>query len=152
MIKRLIIFLSIVSILVSLPLISANAAAKAGGACLKAGVTSVSSGKKYICIKSGKKLVWSLINSASKSSTTNNAPISVVNNSPVDNCKIKDLRDSITMGIGGGSVGFPLSFNKIKPNGVIKVGIIPVNFPGSPKVNKPESYLRKYLDLLDQRN
>jgi len=35
-----------------------NAAAKAGGACTKAGTTSVESGKTFTCIKSGKKLIW----------------------------------------------------------------------------------------------
>ena len=37
---------------------SAFGANKAGTVCAKAGTTSTSSGKKYICIKSGKKLVW----------------------------------------------------------------------------------------------
>jgi hypothetical protein len=34
------------------------AAVKAGGSCTKLGATSTSLGKKYTCIKSGKKLVW----------------------------------------------------------------------------------------------
>jgi hypothetical protein len=34
------------------------AAVKAGSACSKAGIKSVSAGKTYICVKSGKKLVW----------------------------------------------------------------------------------------------
>ena len=37
---------------------SSHAVAKAGDACKKAGSTTVSSGKKFTCIKSGKKLVW----------------------------------------------------------------------------------------------
>jgi hypothetical protein len=36
----------------------AYGAAKAGSTCSKAGTTSVVSGKKYVCIKSGKKLTW----------------------------------------------------------------------------------------------
>ena len=56
--KRLITFLPILSLFLSLPLIPVNAAAKAGGTCSKAGITSVVSGKTYTCIKSGKKLVW----------------------------------------------------------------------------------------------
>jgi hypothetical protein len=36
----------------------AQAAVKAGSACSKLGSTSTVSGKKYTCIKSGKKLVW----------------------------------------------------------------------------------------------
>ncbi len=34
------------------------AAVKAGASCTKVGATSVTAGKKYTCIKSGKKLVW----------------------------------------------------------------------------------------------
>jgi hypothetical protein len=38
--------------------LNAVAAVKAGAACSKLGATSTSAGKKYTCIKSGKKLVW----------------------------------------------------------------------------------------------
>jgi len=43
--------------LFALPL-SANAAVKTGDTCKKVGTTSTANGKKYTCIKSGKKLVW----------------------------------------------------------------------------------------------
>jgi hypothetical protein len=56
--KRVIAFLSILSLFLSTLLIPANAAAKAGGACSKAGITSVAAGKTFTCVKSGKKLVW----------------------------------------------------------------------------------------------
>jgi len=36
----------------------ATAAVKAGATCSKAGSTSIAGGKKFTCIKSGKKLVW----------------------------------------------------------------------------------------------
>lgn len=38
--------------------IPAFASAKTGALCTKAGLTSIVSGKKYTCVKSGKKLVW----------------------------------------------------------------------------------------------
>jgi hypothetical protein len=56
--KRLIAFLSILSLSLSLPFIPANAAAKAGAKCAKAGSTEVVKDKSYTCVKSGKKLVW----------------------------------------------------------------------------------------------
>jgi len=56
--KRLIAFLSILSLFLSIPFVSANAAAKAGAKCSKAGITEVVQGKTYTCVKSGKKLVW----------------------------------------------------------------------------------------------
>ena len=36
----------------------ASAAVKAGATCSKAGTTNTSAGKKFTCVKSGKKLVW----------------------------------------------------------------------------------------------
>jgi hypothetical protein len=56
--KRVIAFLSILSLFLSTPLIPANAVAKAGAKCAKAGNIEVVKGKTYTCIKSGKKLVW----------------------------------------------------------------------------------------------
>jgi len=56
--KRLIAFLSILSLFLSTLLIPANAATKAGGTCKKAGLKSVVSNKSFTCIKSGKKLIW----------------------------------------------------------------------------------------------
>lgn len=56
--KRLIVFLPLLSLSLSLSLAPVNAAVKTGGACAKAGITSIASGKKYSCIKSGKKLIW----------------------------------------------------------------------------------------------
>ena len=52
--------LGIVALLIPMVLVASNsyAAVKAGSACSKAGSKSVSGGKSYTCIKSGKKLVW----------------------------------------------------------------------------------------------
>ena len=65
--KRLIAFLSILSLSISTLLIPANAAVKAGGACKKVGITSVVSSKTFTCVKSGKKLVWNKGATTSKS-------------------------------------------------------------------------------------
>ena len=56
--KRLIAFLSILSLSLSLPPIPAHSATKAGAKCTKAGIKSVAGGKTFTCIKSGKKLTW----------------------------------------------------------------------------------------------
>jgi hypothetical protein len=90
--------------------------------------------------------------SGSNSNISNDAPRNVLNNSDVETCKLRDLREGAAAGIGAGAVGFPLKYNRMKPNGIVKVAFIPINFPGSPAVDKPETYLRKYIDLLDQRN
>lgn len=57
--KKLIVFISILMVSLYLPQISTNAAVKPGGACTKAGITSVASSKTYTCVKSGGKLKWS---------------------------------------------------------------------------------------------
>ena len=52
--------LRLVALLIPMVLVASNsyAAVKAGSACSKAGIKSVSAGKTFICVKSGKKLVW----------------------------------------------------------------------------------------------
>ena len=56
--KRVIAFLLVLALLIATPIVPANAAAKAGAKCNKAGITSVASGKTFTCIKSGKRLIW----------------------------------------------------------------------------------------------
>ena len=52
--------LRLVALVIPMVLVASNsyAAVKAGSACSKAGIKSVSAGKTYTCVKSGKKLVW----------------------------------------------------------------------------------------------
>ena len=54
--KKFLVLLTAASIFL-VPL-NADAAVKAGSACTKIGATSTTGGKKYTCVKSGKKLVW----------------------------------------------------------------------------------------------
>ncbi len=56
--KRTLTFLIVISIFGTLLSMPAFAAVKAGASCPKAGKTSVSSGKTFTCVKSGKKFVW----------------------------------------------------------------------------------------------
>ena len=56
--KKLITFFSILSLSLSLSQAPANAVAKAGAKCAKAGITEVVKDKSYTCVKTGKKLVW----------------------------------------------------------------------------------------------
>jgi len=69
--KRLIAFLSLLSITLYLPVIPAHSATKAGAKCTKVGVTSVAGNKTFTCIKSGKKSVWQL-NSKNSAATQSN--------------------------------------------------------------------------------
>jgi hypothetical protein len=54
--KKILLIVIATSILIA-PL-NAMAAVKAGDSCKKVGLTATSGGKKYTCIKSGKRLVW----------------------------------------------------------------------------------------------
>lgn len=54
--KKNLLFLILILSLIS-P-INSNAAVKAGATCKKAGETSTFAGKRYTCVKSGKKLIW----------------------------------------------------------------------------------------------
>jgi hypothetical protein len=77
--KRLIAILSILSLLVFLPLIPANAATKAGAKCTKVGIKSVIGNKTFTCIKSGSSLVWNQGVTSNKSiPTTRTAPNSQI--------------------------------------------------------------------------
>lgn len=49
---------SLIALALILVPMNAIAAVKAGDACKKAGMTATANGKKFTCIKSGKKLVW----------------------------------------------------------------------------------------------
>ena len=68
------------AIMIPMVLVASNsyAAVKAGSACSKAGSKSVSGGKSYTCVKSGKKLVWDrgVLVPAAKPSTPPIAPTS----------------------------------------------------------------------------
>ncbi|MTA32218.1 MAG: hypothetical protein F2526_03785, partial [Actinobacteria bacterium] len=56
--RRMFALLALAAMMTSTVSYSAFGAAKAGTKCTKSGDTSIVSGKKFTCIKSGKKLVW----------------------------------------------------------------------------------------------
>jgi hypothetical protein len=53
--SRILVFSFFILFLSSPP---SHSAIKSGDACKKLGITATASGKKYVCVKSGKKLVW----------------------------------------------------------------------------------------------
>ena len=124
--KKVIAFLSILSL--SLPLVPANAAIKAGSACKKVGVKSVVGAKTYTCIKSGKKLIWKL---NSQNSNTSKPIIPVTNLSDaalfsnLDKCRIIDGDPQTT----NMTAGFPIPDGRIDLVKGAKMQIIGVDFP-----------------------
>ena len=126
--KRLIVFLSILSLFLYLPLIPVNAATKAGASCKTVGLTSVVSGKTFTCIKSGKKMVW---NKGVRTVTTIPDPvISMASDfSSSAECKLKKP-SNLSMDDGPmGSVGFPKTADALPSTGNVNGLILFADFP-----------------------
>ena len=122
----------------------ASAAVKAGTACTKAGLTSVSAGIKYTCIKSGKKLVW---DKGVKISSTGSAPAPAPKpsaSSNVANVQIPEVSPETEFApasdckiVKGGNnpdifTGFPRDQKYIPSSGNRKSIVFFVDFPDLP--------------------
>ena len=91
MVKRRLSFLMVLALCVA-PLPQASAAiAKAGASCAKLKATSVVKGKKFTCIKSGKKLIWDK-GVVVKATVTKPSP-TPSNSTPLSACPKLDLAD-----------------------------------------------------------
>jgi M6 family metalloprotease-like protein len=126
--NKLLIFLSVLIASLSLPLVPASAAVKAGSICKKIGVNSVASGKTYTCSKSGKKLVWKI--SSQKIDTSKPfTPLANLSDaalfSNLDKCKIIDGDPQTT----NMTAGFPIPDGRIDLIKGAKMQIIGVDFP-----------------------
>ncbi|CAN2189515.1 M6dom_TIGR03296, M6 family metalloprotease domain [Candidatus Nanopelagicaceae bacterium] len=118
------------------------AAVKAGSACSKAGIKSVSGGKSYTCIKSGKKLVWDkgvLVPVAKPvpSASSASAPVSpVVVADPTISAKsifadpsVCQIKSSIEH---EANLGFGVSPFYLKSTGNVNLGIIFTTYTDAP--------------------
>lgn len=121
MIKKLIAFLSILFLSFSLPLIPVNAAVKSGGACTKAGVKSIASGKTFTCIKSKNKLVW------------DKGVKAVVAVDLLTDCKlpVADGRGDVSIG------GWPRIDERLKSTGGVIATVVMIDFPDAPATMTP---------------
>ena len=123
----------------------AIAAVKPGSACLKVGQTSTSSGMKYTCVKSGKKLVWDkgvAIKAPSKPEETPAPSIEMKDLLSVDSrisstselttietCKTEDKTpDYLALGKLLHKNGFPRPANSSSGKKSAKVLVIPMVF------------------------
>ena len=126
--NKFVILSSVLIASLSLPLVPASAAVKAGGVCKKAGITSVVSSKTYTCIKSGKKLVWKISSQkidTSKPSTpiANLSDVALFSN--LEKCRIIDGDPQTT----NMTAGFPIPDGRIDLVKGAKMQIIGVDFP-----------------------
>ncbi len=129
--KKLVAFLSILSLSLSLPLIPANASVKAGAKCTSLGVASVVGNKVHTCIKSGKRLVWSkgivtrtpkIPNTGTKEPSYEITPANLFNNKSV--CQLKQNYQNFFLT----GFGFPRSPNRLKNYGDVRGILVYVEF------------------------
>ncbi len=116
------------SLLTPIGVTTSNAAVKAGANCSKLNATTTSGGKKFTCVKSGGKLIWSL---NSTSSLDNSAPqvSSTSTFAPSGECQLKKP-SNLPMDDGPmGSVGFPRDASSMNSLGSHKGLVLFVDFP-----------------------
>ena len=120
----------VMALLGALLLNPASAAVKAGTTCTKAGLTSVSAGIKYTCIKSGKKLVW---DKGVKVSAPAPTPLPTISPSTdflsSSDCKLGKPSSQPADEGPDGSVGFPKTTDELASTGTLKGLILFVDFP-----------------------
>ena len=97
--KRAIGFLAIFSLLISLSLVPAHSAIKAGAKCTKVGIKSFAGNITFTCIKSGKKLVW-------------NKGVAVKKPTPIEKV---NLYDSVATIMKTGSIENDLEIDYLSP-------------------------------------
>jgi len=145
--------------------LNAVAAVKAGDICKKVGSTATANGKKYTCIKSGKKLVWNkgvtvALPKPKPTPTPTSTPTPTPTQTPTpiptiaDNfsqfatdisaCKLNETRN-----LTGGSKGFPLR-STLSSLGKMKIAIIPVDFANATGSGNPGEMYADDLVLIKE--
>jgi M6 family metalloprotease-like protein len=145
--KKLVAFISALTLLLSGSVAVANAAVKQGAKCTKEGKTQVVKGKTFTCLKSGKKLSW--VRNTSTDSTkkpsivdlSRSASITPVSDlSPVETCKTIDLTSR-----GVGTNGFPRQANLANGKSELKILVLPIIFEEIPFTDIDLANLQKAL-------
>ena len=155
--KRLIAFLSILSLSLSLPLIPANAAVKAGDKCTKVGIKSAVGNKTFTCIKSGKKLVWNKGAIVNKSNPTTATTIESITYLPpsqlsanIENCKIVEkTKNRLSVGPSMLPTGFP-RHTIAQKTGTVKWALIPLDFSDLPGEANFKSRIDEQMKLTSE--
>ena len=121
-----------------------------GSKCSKAGLTSTFKGKKYTCIKSGKKLVWNKGVSlpkpvATPTPTPTPPPTPTPTVDSVAECKlpVADGRGDVSIG------GWPRINERSKVLGDVTATVIMVDFPDAPATMTPSEALARISPAQD---
>ena len=133
--KKLVAFLSILSLSLSLPLIPANAAVKAGAKCTKVGSTSIVGNKTFTCVKYGQFSAWNKGVLTKKSSSSKTSKTESISYSPpsqpsanIELCKIKEDSSARRRSDNPLPTGFP-RHTIAQKTGTVKWALIPLDFP-----------------------
>lgn len=126
--------LRLIALLIPMVLVASNsfAAVKAGSACSKAGSKSVSGGKSYTCVKSGKKLVWDRGVLAPVAKPAPSVSASAVPEVKPKVVPVVEGDSCAKMGMKSKESGFLLECRKFADN---KLAFIRINNDFSPVVN-----------------
>ena len=113
-----------------------------GAKCSKAGLTTVFKGKKYTCIKSGKRLAWNKGVSIPKPVAT---PTPTPTVDSVAECKlpVADGRGDVSIG------GWPRINERSKVLGDVTATVIMVDFPDAPATMTPSEALARISPAQD---
>jgi hypothetical protein len=128
---------------------------KSGASCSPKGKVLVVGTKKYTCVKSGSKLVWStpVTVKASKPSQSATPTPTVTPASdtalalakPLDTCKLQETANQT----GAGAKGFP-GRRTVSSLGKVKVALLPVDFANAVGQGNPESLYRDDVSKIEQ--
>lgn len=169
--KQIGVVLALTTLLASL-MVGSYAAVKTGAACKVAGQSQVVQGKKYLCVKSGKKLVWGkgVLVSAPKPTvkatptptpsasptqtpsasptvtptpTPSATPAPIVD--PLSECKLSVLDGRGDVAIGG----WPRISARSKTTGVVNATVVMVDFPDAPAKMTPQDAFAKIEGATD---
>lgn len=82
----------------------------------------------------------------------NSAPKDAKNLSPLDICKIQDIRESNIQGGAntGQATSFPLINNRIPVSGNIRVGVIPIDFENAPSDQSVSELMSNHIKQFDE--
>ena len=169
------------SLMLTISLIPAYSAIppKAGSICSKLGITKSYQGKKFTCIKSGKKLVWSkgvVIKSPSPSPTPTPTPSPspsptsspsptpatfeppkptakpITYESPEDLsvCRIPQKDRNPNLPFYSYPIDEKSIYAFLPRSGQINVTVIPIDFSDAPGSSKPSAFLNSQMELIDE--
>lgn len=150
---------------------------KSGASCSKSGITQTYQGKKYTCVKSGKKLVWnkgeivirptpspSAVQSSlplslptssfspTPTSTINPIPKSITYTSPeeLSVCRVPQKEKDPNIPFYAYPIDEKSIYAMVPKNGPINVAVIPIDFPDAPGGSSPNTFFDSQRELIDQ--